>query len=488
VTFRQAHYDEPLLCERMRASGAPEADLFDVPASLRRNSLSLPDLPEHEVVRHYTRLSQMNFGIDTGFYPLGSCTMKFNPKFAEELARLPEIARIHPEQDPSTVQGILQILYELQGILAKISGMDAVTLQPAAGAQGEFTGLLLARAYLQGRGDGGRNEVILPDTAHGTNFATAGMLGFHVKEIPSRDGRVDIKVLGKAVSNKTLALMLTNPNTLGIFEEEVAEIARVVHEAGALLYYDGANFNAILGKTSPGKMGFDITHFNTHKTFTTPHGGGGPGAGPVGVRAFLEPFLPVPVVTYDGRMYGLDWDRPKSIGKVRAWFGNSALLLRAYAYILSQGSDGLQHVAERAVLNANYVRHRIEKDLPVPFSGLRKHEFVASGQPLKAKGVRTVDVAKRLMDYGFHPPTVYFPHLVEEALMIEPTETESRETLDAFSDALIAISREDPELLRSAPHNAAVARVDEVLAARRPILSWRMLKAWEDRGPAARGA
>jgi len=488
VTFRQAHYDEPLLCERMRASSAADADLFDVPASLRRNSLSLPDLPEHEVVRHYTRLSQMNFGIDTGFYPLGSCTMKFNPKFAEELARLPEIARIHPEQDPSTVQGILQILYELQGILAKISGMDAVTLQPAAGAQGEFTGLLLARAYLQGRGDGGRNEVILPDTAHGTNFATAGMLGFHVKEIPSRDGRVDIKVLGKAVSNKTLALMLTNPNTLGIFEEEVAEIARVVHEAGALLYYDGANFNAILGKTSPGKMGFDITHFNTHKTFTTPHGGGGPGAGPVGVRAFLEPFLPVPVVTYDGRMYGLDWDRPKSIGKVRAWFGNSALLLRAFAYILSQGSDGLQHVAERAVLNANYVRHRIEKDLPVPFSGLRKHEFVASGQPLKAKGVRTVDVAKRLMDYGFHPPTVYFPHLVEEALMIEPTETESRETLDSFSDALIAISREDHELLRSAPHNAAVARVDEVIAARRPILSWRMLKAWEDRGPAARGA
>ena len=488
MTFRQARYDEPLLCERMRASSAPDADLFDVPSSLRRNSLSLPDLPEHEVVRHYTRLSQMNFGIDTGFYPLGSCTMKFNPKFAEELARLPEIARIHPEQDPSTVQGILQILYELQGILAKISGMDAVTLQPAAGAQGEFTGLLLARAYLQGRGDGGRNEVILPDTAHGTNFATAGMLGFHVKEIPSRDGRVDIKVLGKAVSNKTLALMLTNPNTLGIFEEEVAEIARVVHEAGALLYYDGANFNAILGKTSPGKMGFDITHFNTHKTFTTPHGGGGPGAGPVGVRAFLEPFLPVPVVTYDGRVYGLDWDRPKSIGKVRAWFGNSALLLRAYAYILSQGSDGLQHVAERAVLNANYVRHRIEKDLPVPFSGLRKHEFVASGQPLKAKGVRTVDVAKRLLDYGFHPPTVYFPHLVEEALMIEPTETESRETLDAFSDALIAISREDPELLRSAPHNAAVARVDEVLAARRPILSWRMLKAWEDRSPAARGA
>ena len=476
MTFRQARYDEPLLCERMRPSPAEETDLFGVPSSLRRESLSLPDLPEHEVVRHYTRLSQMNFGIDTGFYPLGSCTMKFNPKFAEELARLPEMARVHPEQDPSTVQGILQILFELQGILAKISGMDAVTLQPAAGAQGEFTGLLLARAYLDDRGDGGRNEIILPDTAHGTNFASAGMLGFHVREIPSEDGRVDLKALGTAVSERTLSLMLTNPNTLGIFEEDVAEVARIVHDAGALLYYDGANFNAILGRTSPGTMGFDITHFNTHKTFTTPHGGGGPGAGPVGVKAFLEPFLPVPVVTFDGRTYGLDWDRPKSIGKVRAWLGNSALLLRAYAYILSQGSDGLRWVTNRAVLNANYLRHRIEKHLPVPFSGLRKHEFVASGEPLKANGARTVDLAKRLIDYGFHPPTVYFPHLVEEALMIEPTETESKETLDKFADALIEITREDPKLLRSAPHNAAVARVDEVLAARRPILSWRMLQ------------
>jgi glycine dehydrogenase subunit 2 len=354
--------------------------------------------------------------------------------------------------------------------------MDAVTLQPAAGAQGEFTGLLLARAYHLDRGDPGRNEVILPDTAHGTNFASAGMLGYHVREIPSMDGRVDLKALEAAVSEKTLALMLTNPNTLGIFEEEAVEIARIVHDAGALLYYDGANFNAILGKTSPGKMGFDITHFNTHKTFTTPHGGGGPGAGPVGVKAYLEPFLPIPILTFDGRTYGLDWDRPKSIGKVRAWLGNAALLLRAYAYILSQGSDGLERVSERAVLNANYIRHRIEKHLPVPFSGLRKHEFVASGTPLKAKGVRTLDLAKRLMDYGFHPPTVYFPHLVDEALMIEPTETESKETLDAFADALIHITEEDPELLKSAPHNAAVARVDEVQAAREPILSWRMLQ------------
>ncbi len=476
MTFRQARYDEPLLCEKTRPATDSETDLFDVPVSLRRKSLDLPQVSEHEVVRHYTRLSQMNFGIDTGFYPLGSCTMKFNPKFNEELARLPEMARVHPDQDPSTVQGILQILYELQGILATISGMDAVTLQPAAGAQGEFTGLLLARAYHLDRGDAGRDEVILPDTAHGTNFASAGMLGYKIREIPSADGRVDLKALKAAVSGKTLALMLTNPNTLGIFEEEAVEIARIVHDAGALLYYDGANFNAILGKTSPGKMGFDITHFNTHKTFTTPHGGGGPGAGPVGVKGFLEPFLPVPIITFDERAYGLDWDRPKSIGKVRAWLGNSALLLRAYAYILSQGSDGLEHVSERAVLNANYIRHRIEKHLPVPFSGLRKHEFVASGKPLRAKGIRTVDIAKRLMDYGYHPPTVYFPHLVEEALMIEPTETESKETLDAFADALIRITEEDPELLKSAPHNAAVSRVDEVQAAREPILSWRMLQ------------
>ena len=450
-----------------------------LPAKLRRERLYIPNLAEHDVVRHFTRLSQMNFGIDTGFYPLGSCTMKFNPKFTEELAALPTVTRIHPDQDESTVQGALRLMYELQNVLAMIAGMDAVTLQPAAGAQGEFTGLLLAQAYHRDRGEE-RHQVILPDTAHGTNFASAGMLGYHVREIPSTDGRVDLKALESAVSGKTLALMLTNPNTLGIFEEEAVEIARIVHDAGALLYYDGANFNAILGKTSPGKMGFDITHFNTHKTFTTPHGGGGPGAGPVGVKAFLEPFLPVPILRFDGRTYGLEWDRPKSIGKVRAWLGNSALLLRAYAYILSQGSDGLERVSERAVLNANYVRHRIEKHLPVPFSGLRKHEFVASGKPLKAKGVRTLDLAKRLMDYGFHPPTVYFPHLVDEALMIEPSETESKETLDAFADALIHITEEDPELLRSAPHNAAVARVDEVRAAREPILSWRMLRKAKD--------
>src|SRR5207237_894460 len=371
---------------------------------------------------------------------------------------LPTVARIHPDQDEATVQGALRLLYELQGILAKIAGMDAVTLQPAAGAQGEYTGLLIASAYHRDRGET-RNQVILPDTAHGTNFASAGMLGYDIVEIPSKDGRVDLKALGSAAGDKTLAFMLTNPNTLGIFEEHVLEIADVVHAAGGLLYYDGANFNAILGRTSPGKMNFDIVHFNLHKTFTTPHGGGGPGAGPVGVKKALEPFLPVPLVSLNGRGYHLDYDRPKSIGKVRAWYGNFALLVRAYAYILRMGGDGLREVSDRAVLNANYVRHRLQGVLDVPFGGLRKHEFVASAASLATKGIRTVDLAKRLMDFGYHPPTVYFPHLVEEAMMIEPTETETKETLDAFVEALTKIVGEDPDVLRSAPHNTAVGRV-----------------------------
>lgn len=474
MSFRQAFYEEPLLFEK-RANRTEEVRLDDVPARLRRASLDLPNLEEPEVVRHFTRLSQMTFGIDSGFYPLGSCTMKFNPKYAEEIARLPQVARVHPHQDESTVQGALQVLYELQSILATISGMDAVSLQPAAGAQGEFTGLLLARAHALDRGEQ-RTEVVLPDSAHGTNFASAGMLGFDVREIASKDGRVDLKALEEAVGDRTLAFMLTNPNTLGIFEDRVLEIAEAVHDAGALLYYDGANFNAILGKTSPGAMDFDIVHFNTHKTFTTPHGGGGPGAGPVGVRRRLEPYLPVPTVAFDGTRYSLDYDRPKSIGKVRAWYGNFALLVRAYAYVLGMGSDGLQAAAERAVLNANYLRWRLAPKYPVPFSGLRKHEFVATGSPFKAKGVRTVDVVKRLMDFGFHPPTVYFPQMVDEAIMVEPTETEGKETLDAFADAMLRIADEDPALLHAAPHATAVARVDEVAAAREPILSWRMLR------------
>lgn len=476
MKFRQASYDEPLLFEKPSEEPEP-VDLEDlVPPSLRRDHLDLPNLPEHEVVRHYTRLSQMNFSIDTGFYPLGSCTMKFNPKYAEELASLPTVARVHPDQDESTIQGALRLMHELQKALASIAGMDAVTLQPAAGAQGEYTGLLLAQAYHHEKGEH-RHEVIVPDTAHGTNFASAGMAGFDILEVPSKDGRVDLAALKSAVSDKTLAFMITNPNTLGIFEDHIIDIADIVHREGGLLYYDGANLNAIMGKTSPGAMNFDIVHFNLHKTFTTPHGGGGPGVGPVGVREPLEPFLPVPVVTFDGSSYHLDYHRPKSIGMVRAWYGNFALLVRAYAYLLRQGGDGLTRASERAVLNANYLRHRLQGVLDVPFSGLRKHEFVASGASLTAKGVKTVDVAKRLMDFGYHPPTVYFPHLVEEALMIEPTETETRATLDAFAEALAQIVKEDPEVLHSAPHNAAVARVDEVRAARDPILSWRYAKA-----------
>jgi glycine dehydrogenase subunit 2 len=472
VTYRQAVWDEPLLFEKRSEPSRPPKEGL-VPRTLERPSLDLPNLREWEVVRHFTRLSEMTFGIDSGFYPLGSCTMKYNPKGHEELAALPSVARAHPYQDPSTVQGCLQVLYELQRTLAVIGGMDEVTLQPAAGAQGEFTGLLLAHAYHRDRGEA-RDEVILPDTAHGTNFASAGMLGFRVVEIPSRNGQVDLAALRKAAGARTLAFMLTNPNTLGIFEPHVLEIADIVHDAGGLLYYDGANFNAILGKTNPGVMGFDILHFNLHKTFTTPHGGGGPGVGPLGVKAHLAPYLPVPQVAFDGSRYTLDYDRPKSIGKVRAWYGNFALLVRAYAYILGQGSDGLRWVTERAVLNANYLMKRLAPYLEVPYGGLRKHEFTASGATLKERGLRTMDLAKRLMDYGFHPPTVYFPHLVDEAFMPEPTETESKETLDAFADAVAAILKEDPEVVRTAPHNTAVSRVDEVLAAREPVLSWRM--------------
>jgi glycine dehydrogenase subunit 2 len=476
VRFRQAVWDEPLLFEK-RSNEVEPAKAGMVPPELTREGLDLPELSEWEVVRHFTRLSQMTFGIDSGFYPLGSCTMKFNPKVHEELAALPQVRHAHPYQDPATVQGALQILYELQTMLAQIGGMDEVTLQPAAGAQGEFTGLLLARAYLGDKGDGARNEVLLPDTAHGTNFASAGMLGYKVVEVPSKDGQVDLAALEAAAGQRTLALMITNPNTLGIFESRVEDIGRIVHDAGGLLYYDGANFNAILGKTNPGAMGFDILHFNLHKTFTTPHGGGGPGVGPVGVKAFLAPYLPTPTVGFDGARYFLDYDRPKSIGKVRAWYGNFGLLVRAYAYILSQGSDGLAWVTERAVLNANYLRKRIAAHLDVPYPGLRKHEFVASGAKLKERGLRTLDLAKRLMDYGFHPPTVYFPHLVDEAFMPEPTETESKETLDAFADAVAAILKEDPDVVRTAPHNTTVSRVDEVLAAREPVLSWRMWRA-----------
>ncbi len=476
MTFQQARYDEPLLFElKQHPTLAPAATMeVPFPRELLREDLPLPDLRESHVVRHFTRLSQMNFGIDTAFYPLGSCTMKYNPKYAEVLARLPGAQRMHPAMDPSLAQGCLQIMYELQEALKVISGMDAVSLQPAAGAQGEFTGLLMARAYHRERREE-RDEVILPDHAHGTNFSSAAMAGYTVVEIPSKEGMVDLAALEAALSPRTAAFMLTNPNTLGIFEPHVLEVARLVHKAGALLYYDGANFNAILGKTNPGLMEFDIVHFNLHKTFATPHGGGGPGAGPVGVKRPLEAYLPVPLVARGAHGYYLEWDRPKSIGKVRGYHGSFGVLVRAYANILRWGSDGMVWRSERAVLNSNYLKERLRGPLELPYPGLRKHEFVVSARTLRERGLRALDVAKALMDYGIHPPTIYFPSLVEEAMMIEPTESESKESLDAFADAIDHIVRRPPEEIHSAPHRTAVGRVDEVQAARNPILSWRML-------------
>lgn len=492
--YRQARHDRRLIFE---LDGTSEIDLPHsaevegledlAPSELLRESLDLPSLPEREVVRHYVNLSQMNFGMDNGIYPLGSCTMKYNPKYGDVLSSLPGVASIHPYQEEESVQGALRLMYELEKALCEISGMDAVTLQPAAGAHGEFTGMLLAKAYHAKKGEQ-RTQVVVPDSAHGTNPASAAMAGFEVIEIPSGpDGCVDLEALDAAVSERTAAFMITNPNTLGIFEARIRDIARIVHEAGALLYYDGANLNAVMGKTSPGMMDFDIVHFNLHKTFATPHGGGGPGAGPVGVKKRLEPFLPVPrIVLREGR-YHLEYDVPESIGKMRAFYGNFAVLVRAYAYILRLGGDGLKEASERAVLNANYLKHRLASVYPAPYKELRKHEFVVSCKRLKEeKGIRALDVAKRLLDYGMHAPTVYFPSLVEEALMIEPTESETKGTLDRFAEALLRIASEDPQLVRSSPHNTSVKRVDEVLAAKEAVLSYRayrrrMMKGAEKR-------
>ena len=472
--YRQASYDEEMMNELDEGEDngyLPEIDV-KIPENLRRRSLNLPQVPENRVVRHFLRLSQMNFGVDTGFYPLGSCTMKYNPKYSEEIASWPEASNIHPYQDERTVQGALRIMYELQSYLAEIGGMDAVTLQPAAGAHGEFTGLRIIKAYHELHGNE-RDEVIVPDSAHGTNPASAAMNGFKVIEIESKDGMVDLDALEAALSERTAAFMLTNPNTLGIFEEDVVKIAKRVHDAGALLYYDGANLNAIMGRTSPGKMGFDVMHFNLHKTFSTPHGGGGPGSGPVGVKGRLAEFLPVPLACYDGERYFLDYDIPHSIGKIRAYYGNFSVFLKAWLYIRRLGGDGLRRASERAVLNSNYLRKILSQHLELPYKELRKHEFVLSGERLKEKGLKTLDISKRLLDYGFHAPTIYFPHLVHESMMIEPTESESKENLDRFADALIDILSEEPAVIRSAPRNTAVKRVDDVLAARRPVLSWR---------------
>ncbi len=475
MTFRQARWEEPSIWDLAPAPSGPPPSVPGVPERLRRKQMvRWPELSEPEVVRHYTRLSQMNFGIDTSVYPLGSCTMKYNPKVSELLARRPGAAFVHPSQPEATVQGSLELLYRLERALGKITGFPEVSLQPSAGAHGEYAALLMVRAHFRERGElERRTEVLLPDTAHGTNPASAGMAGFATREIPSKDGCVDLDALTKAVSDRTACFMLTNPNTAGLFESEIFDIAKTVHGAGGLLYYDGANLNAILGVTNPGRMGFDVAHLNLHKTFATPHGGGGPGAGVLGAGSTLAPYLPVPRVVKRGRKFALDYDRPHSIGKVKTAYGNFGLDLRAYAYLLYHGEEGLKHVARRAVLNSNYVADRLGKLLPRPFRPLVKHEFLLSGAPLKERGVRTLDLAKRLLDEGVHAPTVYFPTLVEEALMIELPETESRRELDAFASALERAVQDTPENLHAAPRHLSVARVDEVRAARIPVLSWK---------------
>lgn len=500
-SFRQARWDEPVIFELGRPGRrghlTPKledeirravGDLEDLLPQkvLRENPPGLPELSEVEVVRHYTRLSQMNYGVDLGLYPLGSCTMKYNPKINEVLARHQGLAWLHPYQDEETVQGILEILYHVSRWLAEITGTKEVCLHPAAGAHGEFLGALLMRAYHRFNGElEKRTELIVPDSAHGTNPASASMAGFHVVVVPSNDtGCVDVEALKAAVSEKTAGLMLTSPNTLGIFEENIEEIAGIVHDAGGLLYYDGANLNAVLGKVRPGDMGFDIVHINIHKTFGTPHGGGGPGAGPIGVVEELEKFLPIPRISFDGERYHLDYDRPHSVGKIRSFYGNVAVLLKAYAYILSLGAEGLEEVAEQSVLNANYLAKKIGEipGLKLPFSPEqpRKHECVFSAKELyKETGVRAMNVAKRLLDEGLHAPTIYFPLIVNEALMIEPTESFEKEELDRFVEALRKIVEEahsNPERILEAPFNTAVGRLDEAKAShpKTMALSWRI--------------
>jgi glycine dehydrogenase subunit 2 len=451
----------------------------EVPAELRRSEPPrLPEVPEFELVRHFTELSTRNFGVDTGFYPLGSCTMKYNPRINERLAALPGFARLHPLQEEDGAQGALELMWRLQEILAEVTGLDAVSLQPAAGSQGELTGLMLVRAYFASRGESEqRRKVVIPDTAHGTNPASVTMAGYELTHVHTdARGNIDVDDLRGKVDEHTAALMLTNPSTLGLFDENIEEIERIFHGAGALMYYDGANLNAVCGISRPGDMGFDVVHINLHKTFSQPHGGGGPGGGPIAVRDILEPFLPVPaVVRREEGGFGLDFDRPQTIGKVRGFTGPFGVFVRSYAYIRMWGPR-LREMSETAVLNANYVLARLKDTYDLPFDRLCMHEFVLSARTLKREhGCTALDVAKRLMDYGFHPPTIYFPLIVPEALMVEPTETETKETLDAFCDAMLAIAREaaeDPDLLKEAPHHRPVRRLDEVRAAKRPVVKY----------------
>jgi len=452
-----------------------EKEIFIPPAYCRKEKAELPELSQIELVRHYIQLSRRNFGVDNGFYPLGSCTMKYDPKINEDIARYPGLACLHPLQDETTVQGALELLYKIEQALKEISGMAGVTLQPAAGAHGELTGLKLIRAYHRARGDLARTKVIIPDSAHGTNPASTAVCGMEVVQIISQaDGSIDLAALKAAVGPDTAALMLTNPNTLGLFESQIEAIAEIVHQAGGLLYYDGANSNAIMGITRPGDMGYDVVHINLHKTFATPHGGGGPGSGPVGVKEALLPFLPGPRVRYENGKYS--WFIPEqSIGKMQAFAGNFGVIVRAWAYILAMGAQGLKQASMDAVLNANYIKTRLASPYDSPFKRFCMHECVLTSKKQQAYGIHTLDIAKRLLDYGYHPPTIYFPLIVEEAIMIEPTETESKETLDGFIAAMEKIAQEaaeKPDLVHTAPHNTVVRRLDETMAARKPILRW----------------
>jgi glycine dehydrogenase subunit 2 len=476
-----------------RAYVPPPADVPEPPiaellpdSAIRREPPELPEISEPEIVRHFNTLSKKNFDLDTGFYPLGSCTMKHNPKLNERVAALPGHARLHPLQDPEHAQGALELMWRLERALSEIAGLPHVSLQPSAGSHGELAGLLLTRAYHEDRGEE-RHKVLAPDTAHGTNPATVTMAGYEVVKVgTAEDGGIDLDDLRVKTTEDVACLMLTNPNTLGLFDRNIEEIARIVHSAGATLYYDGANLNAVMGISRPGDMGFDIVHFNLHKSFSQPHGGGGPGAGPIAVSDRIEPFLPVPRVAEQASRngseprYGFEVDRPKSIGRLRGFHGNFGVFVRSYAYICSLGGDGLRDVSEIAVLNANYLRARLaelSEHLPVAFDRICMHEFVLSGKPARDKlGIKTLDIAKRLLDHKVHPPTVYFPLLVDEALMIEPTETEPKERLDHFADAvreIIEEAKEDPEVARNAPYTTPVRRLDESGAARRPVVRQR---------------
>lgn len=469
--------------EGRKGYSLPELDVNEVSVSelipsefLREKEADLPQVSEVEVIRHFTNLSHKNYGVDTGFYPLGSCTMKYNPKLNEDMASLSGFTNIHPYQPEETVQGALELMYNLDTQLSEISGFSRVTLQPAAGAHGEYTGLLIIKAYHEKRGDSKRTKIIVPDSAHGTNPSSAYVAGFEVVEVESNaDGSVNIDSLKEVLSDEIAGLMLTNPSTLGLFEQNIKLIADLVHEAGGLLYYDGANMNAIMSKVRPGDMGFDVMHFNVHKTLSTPHGGGGPGAGPVGVREDLVEFLPVPVIEKKDDKFILDYDRPNSIGKIKGFYGQFGVLVRTYSYILSMGSEGLKEVSEVAVLNANYMMNKLKENYSLPIDQVCKHEFVLGGIKDKSTGITTLDIAKRLLDFGYHPPTVYFPLIVNEAIMVEPTETESKETLDEFINAMNRIAEEakqDPELLKNAPYDTPVRRINEGKAARDLILKY----------------